>query len=207
MSPRLIILALLILSIPVFSCAQSLGDVARETRAEEQKDGAPHPKAITNDDIARARERDTSAEAAKPSSAAMQAGKPSDTDAAELKNAKPSARPKSDTTKKQEAQEPEAQQRTGEINKNFLDRIALLRQQINTARMEVTKLQGDYEGDWDMPPYTEGDYAFRELQRQAFNQHISDLIETQRKFIASLESQLNDVQEAARHAGVPHATD
>jgi hypothetical protein len=36
---------------------------------------------------------------------------------------------------------------------------------------------------------------------------LTEVIETQQKLIASLKSQLENLQEEARHAGVPHAED
>jgi chemotaxis protein histidine kinase CheA len=218
MNPRLPILGLLIwlltwlpiLSIPVFCRAQSLGDVARETRVEEQKAeqkiGVP-PKVITNEDVAppaqtqaseSSEASETSETSASPSAAAaapdgQPAGQPRETNAA---------------ASGAETKEREVQQRTDEINRRYLDRIAALRDEIGSAQTELTRLQGDYENRWTIPErYPPGDIHFRELQALASNNQVSELIEAQRKRIASLNARLEDVKEEARHAGVPHATD
>jgi len=46
-------------------------------------------------------------------------------------------------------------------------------------------------------------YSEYESQQREFNTQI----EAQKSLITSLNSQLDDAREAARHAGVPHATD
>jgi hypothetical protein len=207
------------MSFPAFSYAQSLGDVARQSRAEEHNSGAPHPKVITNEDIADSaparegggvkdpppRNSVTKNEAAGTQSS-VSAGEPESKDILRPPKTGSSKRP--EITAEEEAQERETQQHTDEINKYYLDRIAALRDQINSAQLDLASLQGDFENRWNMwERYPPADVHFRELQALGFNQHVSELIEAQRGLIAGMESELQDVQEAARHAGVPHATD
>jgi phage host-nuclease inhibitor protein Gam len=227
MNLRLLILAIMLLLAPVICHAQSLGDVARETRAEKQKNGAPHAKVITNEDIDSAappQARDTSNDSAakettakageevanspasdKPA-ASTDANSPASADAAERTTSKSKERAKTDAAKEHEKQELETQQRTAEINKRYLDRIATLHDQINTAQLLLTKLQAqqidntnEFKRTVAMSP-TLGEY---EAQQRSFIEQI----EAQRSLITSLNTQLEDAREAARHAGVPHASD
>jgi hypothetical protein len=227
MNLRLPILAILLLLAPVICHAQSLADVARETRAEKQKSGAPHAKVITNEDIdsaapplARDTANDSAAKESTPKEGAEAANSPAsdktaastDADAnagaddAERTTSKSKERAKADAAKEREKQELETQKRTAEINKRYLDRIATLRDQINTAQLLLTKLQSqqidntnEFKRTVAMSP-TLGEY---EAQQRSFIEQI----EAQRSLIASLNTQLEDAREAARHAGVPHALD
>jgi hypothetical protein len=199
----LLILTLLALPFSGFSYAQSLGDIAREVREEKQKSGSPQPKVITNEDL-------------KQSAPAQEVRAPVDAPAQDVATegsqaAKASAvavERSNQNSAKEEAPELETQKRTAEINKSYLDRIAALRDQINTTQLELAKLQGEYINRWTIPERDpKPDVPFREQQALVFNQQISDLIEAQSKRIDGLKSQLRDLQEEARHAGVPHATD
>jgi len=116
MNRHLPILALLALSFPLSAFAQSLGEVARETRAERLKSGVPPARVLTNDDIAR-----------EPHSPSDNADAPLPSDA---KDAKPSS-------SAPEARELETQRRTAEINRRYMERIAALRSQINTANLDL----------------------------------------------------------------------
>jgi len=211
MSPRYLrVLALLILAISVPALAQSLGDVARESRAERQWQPGPHPKVITNEDIASpepARLQNSSASDAGETAQTPEGAnkKPNaEGDAAEPKAAKSSEKPHKDSGSELEAQELETQKRTNEINKRYLDRIATLRTQINAAQIEVAKLQRDQIESTNEYRRTNAasppDYK---EQQATFNTQI----EVQRNLITTLSSQLEDAQESARHAGVPHASD
>jgi hypothetical protein len=182
-----LVLALLALLSPAFSYAQSLGDVAREARTERQKSGVPHPKVITNEDLAEpaaAQEVDVSKKASAQNPAA-DAGhrtvkQDSDKEKAEL----------------------EAEKRTAAINKSYLERIGDLRRRITAAQLQVEKLKGEY-----MPIYSGPEAVFNAQPALAWNQRMDDRIKAQIKLIDGLKSKLEDLQEEARHAGVPHATD
>jgi hypothetical protein len=211
MSPRCLrVLALLILAISVPAFAQSLGEVARESRAESQWRPGSHPKVITNEDIASpetARLQDSSAsDASETAQAAEGASKKpnAEGEAADPKAAKSSDKPHKDPVSEHDAQELETQKRTYEINKRYLDRIAALRTQINTAQIEMAKLQRDLIESTNEYRRTNAasppDYKD---QLATFNTQI----EVQRSLITTLNSQLEDAQESARHAGVPHASD
>jgi hypothetical protein len=204
MAARLRVLALLILAPAVVASAQSLGDVAREIRSEEQKAGAPHPKVITNEDVVRSAREDQKDISAKPTTRG-QVGNVSVAEPTQTPSDENSIR---DLSGKREARELETQRRTDEINKVYKDQIASLRDQINNAQVEIGKLQGDYENRWNIPQrYPPSEIHFRDMQALYFNNQVSELIEAQRRLIVSLNSQLEKVQEEARHAGVPHATD
>lgn len=186
---------LLILAFSIPSYAQSLGEVAREVRAERQEKGSPPLKVITNDDI----ESTEPAPVASSPAGAAQA-------TSSAKRASKSPKGGNDSAKEGEEQELETQKRTDEINKAYLDGIAALRLQIDGAQKEVAKLQRDQ---------LESTYAFQrsvgsspsiveyEQQQRLFN----DQIEAQRSLIDGLKAKLEDAQEAARHAGVPHPYD
>ena len=216
MSFRLPVLAFLILSLPLFSHAQSLGDVARAVRAEKQNSGLPHAKVITNDDIsepAPSREAEPK-DAAVPDVAAKEgdaAAKPA-TDkqdapaAAEPADKKNGERKKTAQAGAEDKKELEVQERTNEINKQYTDRIAKLRERINAARQELAKLQRDQiesTNDFRRSVGTAPSVPEYQAQQREFDEQI----ENHRKLITDLNSQLEDAREAARHAGVPHATD
>lgn len=197
-------LALLILAFSISSHAQSLGDVARQLRAERQEQGTPGPKVITNDDIESTEPAASVSKGAFQDETKDESKKEGDgkTPASVNKNAKV----KNDAAKEREAQEAETQKRTDEINKKYLDRIAAVRMQINTAQVELARLQRDQvesTNAFKLSVGTSPNIAAYEEQQRMF----SEQIETHYTLIDSLKSQLEDAQEAARHAGVPHAYD
>jgi hypothetical protein len=219
---RLHILTVLILAFSVPSHAQSpesLGDVAREARAERQKQPGPRPKVITNDDIERPaahRLRDSSHDAAadgagETGQSATPSANPAEgvnkeatADAAEAKSAKSSAKASKPPVSEREARERETELRTQEINQRYTDRIAALRAQISAAQVELAKLQRGMMENVDEYRRTNAASPpdFKERNITFLTQ-----IDAQRSLITSLNSQLEDAQESARHAGVPHATD
>jgi hypothetical protein len=138
--------------------------------------------------------------------AARRAGVPHPVaNAAESENAASGASARTDSAEEWEAQQLEMQRRTAEINQSYLDRIATLRAQITTAQQQLARLQGKpVEGATDFGR-TGAAVPFWEMQVTAGD--LSDKIESQRSLIASLKTQLEEAREAARHAGVPHATD
>lgn len=195
---------LLTLVLCSFSYGQSLGDIARQTRAEQQRKGAPHTKVITNDDIPNsstalaASSRPESENEADRSNTDMPGEKASE--GAERKDVK------TDPAKELEAKEIEAKKRTQEINKQYLDRIADLRARINAARSELARIQVDQAEstvDFRRTVNTQPNPAEYAKEQAVFNEQIG----VQRDLIESLNSQLEDAIEAARHAGVPHVTD
>lgn len=220
MNPRLPVLALLVLSYPLFSHAQSLGEVAREVRVEKEKSGAPHAKVITNDDLeasAPAEEVVAEGKDAPDGSAAKEAAPKDAADAAkpeteskQAADAKPepsqAQKAKKDPEKERELRELETQKRSDELNKRYTDRITAIHEQINAAQMQLAKLQSaqiystnEFKRTAGMSP-TLNEY---EAQQREFLEQI----EAQKTLIASLNGQLEDAREAARHAGVPHASD
>jgi hypothetical protein len=217
MNLRLPVLALLIFSAPPIVHAQSLGDVAREVRAEKRQSGAPHSKVITNDDIATPANASQPAEKEAPPADATAKGdatKPAaiegtknETEAkAEPAKEKRIEAKKEDPEKEREVREAEIRKRSDEINKTYIDRIAKIHDQIGTAQLLLVKLQAqqidstnEFKRTAGMAP-TLNEY---ESQQREFIAQI----ELQKSLITSLNSQLDDAREAARHAGVPHALD
>jgi hypothetical protein len=226
MNLRLPVLALLIFSAPPVVHAQSLGDVAREVRAEKRQSGAPHSKVITNDDIATTANAPQSAEKEAPpvdatakdgptKDAATKDGvtKPAAIEATKNEteaNAEPAKEKriakKEDPEKEREVREAETRKRSDEINKSYIDRITKIHDQISTAQLLLVKLQAqqidstnEFKRTAAMAP-TLNEY---ESQQREFIAQI----EIQKSLITSLNSQLDDAREAARHAGVPHALD
>lgn len=199
------ILALLLLAFPLCSYAQALGDVARQLRSERQQSGCSHTKVITNEDI-ESREPAPAHEATAEAAKSEDGAKPESESGEEAKGTKNTKSTKIDPAKEREARELETEKRSEEINKTYLDRIAAVRTQLGTAQQELARLQrdqiessNDFQRSYGTAP-TVGAY---EAQQRLFNEQI----EAHRALISSLKSQLEDAEEAARHAGVPHATD
>jgi hypothetical protein len=213
------ILALSILALSISAYTQSLGDLARQVRAERARRGASHAKVFTNDDIA-SHEANVARPAKADNDAAQDApaneGQPTTQTGSSKEDEKKGASAKLDDLKtgdkskktltEREERELETQKRTQEINQVYLDRIAGLRKQLKTAQFELAKLQqaqadntADFRRTVGLSPFP-SEYA---QQQYTFNEQI----EAQRNSINSLNSQVEDAQEAARHAGVPHATD
>jgi len=193
--PALLVLATGVFAQPLSDQSQSLGEVARQHRAERQQSGSSARKIYTNEDLGAAAE-------AAPAKDAEDAEEPSPAEpaASTTKAAEGSANGKDETAKK----EAELQKRTLEVNQRYTDKILGIRAQIATAKQEVERLQHDQIESTNQFRSTNGVspsvYEYQEQQRQ-FQQQI----ETQRNLIVTLGAQLEDAQEAARHAGVPHA--
>ena len=193
--PALLVLATGVFAQPLSDQSQSLGEVARQHRAERQQSGSSARKIYTNEDLGAAAE-------AAPAKDAEDAEEPSPAEpaASTTKAAEGSANGKDETAKK----EAELQKRTLDINQRYTDKILGIRAQIATAKQEVERLQHDQIESTNQFRSTNGVspsvYEYQEQQRQ-FQQQI----ETQRNLIATLGAQLEDAQEAARHAGVAHA--
>jgi hypothetical protein len=189
--------ALLVLALPLFAQTQSLGDAARQLRSERQQSGASHPKVYTNDDLARPSTEAAPAESAAESNAPAE-GSGSKTAAAGKSNSSPE--------KARAERELEIEKRTQEINKQYLDKIAAVRTQLAAAQAEVGRLQRDQVESTNQFQRTSGT-APSILEYQEQQRMFTEQIEAQRNLIVSLNSQLEDAQESARHAGVRHATD
>ncbi len=206
-------LALLVLAFSVCAHAQSqsLGDLARQIRAERQQSGAPRAPVITNDDIAstpapaeQASKQTAQNEADTESPEPAKAAKPPA--ASENANVAAQVAESSNSNLKINSKESEIDRRTAEINQRYLDRIAAIRKQINTAQQELAKLLQEqavstfeYRRTLGVFP-NPGEYA--EQQRV-----LNEQIQAKGELITNLNSALDDAKEAARHAGVPHALD
>jgi hypothetical protein len=202
--------ALLILACPVFAQSQSLGDIARQVRSERQQSGATHSKVYTNDDVASptspavAEKSTKAADAAKPAESSTEASSEAGNKPADSKDAA-TAVPNSAAADRQ-AREAELQKRTDEINQQYLDKIAGIRTQIGAAQQELARLQRDQAESASQFRTTVGSSpSIPEYEQQ--QRLFAEQIEAQRNLSVSLKSQLEDAQESARHAGVPHATD
>ncbi len=198
------ILVLFVLGAAFCTQAQSLGDVARQVRAEREKSTKPHPKVLTNDDIAT------------PEPEAVPQLRPPRGDAAEAPAAKTEesgrsdagegAKLKSGTGAESATKESEKTDRGQEINQEYLEKIAKVRAKIATAQAELSKLQKEQMESTIEFQRTVGaspSIATYEQQQREFNEHIAGL----REQLVGLKAELEDSQEAARHAGVPHVYD
>jgi uncharacterized protein YukE len=191
-------LAVMILALSVCSQAQSLGDLARQLRAEHQQSGTPHTRVFTNDDIASSAPAPAPAasKSAAQAAAQIEAGKDG------LQGPPAAAQP----AKSAKPAMSETDKRIDEINHRYLDRIAEIQKKINMAQAEVARLQQEQAANTFEYRRTLGVFpnpgAYVE-QQQSFNEQIK----TQTDLITSLSSQLDDAKEAARHAGVPNASD
>jgi len=187
-------LAVIVVAVSVFSQAQSLGDLARQLRAERQQSGTPQTKVFTNDDIA--------SSAPAPAPGAFKPGTEIKDGNDGLQGPPAAAQP----AKSAKPSMSETDKRIDEINHRYLDRIAELQKKIDIAQQEVARLQQEQAANTFEYRRTLGVFpnpgAYVE-QQQSFNEQIK----TQTDLITSLSSQLEDAKEAARHAGVPNASD
>ncbi len=201
--------AFLILAFSISAYAQSLGDVARQVRAERQQRGPSHLKVITNDDIASRAPAPAPRKEAAQDATQNEAGKEGEErakSAGEDKGAKSKAGAGKTPATEHEEQELAIDKRTEQMDQVYLDRIANIRAQIGTAQKELTKLQLDQvesTNDFRRSVGTSPNVANYQAEQHLF----SDQIEAHRDLLNSLSSQLEDAQEAARHAGVAHASD
>jgi hypothetical protein len=201
----LLVPALLIFVSPVFAQEESLGDIARQIRSERQQCGAARLRVFTNDDLVRPSSNPAGQKSAKGrASKNGEEGSPADSS---VEGAKQAAEGKdagaSNATADKEA---EYERRTQEINQQYLDRIAGLRAKIAAAQQDLARLQRDQaESTFQFQRSAGASPSIYEYQEQ--QRTFSEQIETQRNLIVTLNSQLEDAQESARHAGVPHASD
>lgn len=197
------------------ACAQSkgnppLGDVAREIRAERQEHGNFHPRVFTNDDIA----------SPTPLAATSKAGENLHSDEATNEAKKDGtgegvtdeagkekvSNKAAKTESAQEKLESDRDKRNQEVNKRYLDKIADIRAKIKGAQEDLARLQRDEIESTSEFHRSAGAApaagVYEEQQRV-----LREQMETQRNLIQTLNVELEDAQEAARHAGVPHAAD
>ncbi len=182
-------------------------------RASSGRNGStanlPIPGSFTNDDIVSPASR-AAHEAAKDTTegaAQNEPGKEGEETAGDVSSGEANSdKAKKDPAKQREERALALDKQTEEINKVYLDRIAAIRTQINTAQQEMAKLQLDqvesinsFQRTLGVSPNVS---TYQEQQR-----FFSEQIEARRQLISNLTAQLEDAQEAARHAGVPHATD
>lgn len=194
---RVAICVLMISIFPLAAYAQSLGEVARKLRQERREHGNLHLKVYTNEDLETPAERSaenapqpsaqpsTSAESTEKTGAQQAAGK---------------------AGKKQLTPEEKMDKETAEINKKYIDRIEKIRQQIQKNQDEVASLQRDQIQTTSQFRSTNGIspsiYQYQQQMRM-----FAKKLKAAREQLVSLKAQLEDAQDAARHAGVPHATD
>jgi flagellar biosynthesis chaperone FliJ len=216
---RLLVLPILALSISAY--AQSVADVARQTRAELLQNGDGHLKVFTNEDIASPRPapapaRDASAQKAgkdgedgaqaASSTVGANPGTAAATGKEQTKDGRDGDKSSNSPADEHAAKALEAQQRTDEMNQRYLDRIASIRKQIETTQQNVTKLQQDQIESTNLFRQSAGVApSIPEYEQQM--RFLDEQLAAQRDLIVSLKAQLDDAHEAARHAGVPHADD
>ena len=207
---RLCIPALLMLAYPVFAHAQSLGELSQQIRAERQQSGASNLKVYTNDDLTSHSSDATANESKQDGDQSAQAEPSAEgtgkTAGDKTTGGKKATGAKGNPDKEHEAQELEIQKRTQEINQQYLGKIAAIKAQIAAAQQSMLQLQRDQVESANLFRANSGTApTISEYQQQQLL--LSQQIEEQRNAIVSLNSQLEDAQESARHAGVPHATD
>jgi hypothetical protein len=223
--PRIVSLLMFVLctgAFPIALHAQSLGEVARQIRAERSRESS-HARVFTNEDIAsaepaaapkKAADSDASADAAKgedketaaDATSKDSAKKASPAEADEATPDKSGKKTEKSSAKDREAQELETQKRTKEINEHYTERITTLRAQIYAAEQELARLQRDQvesTAEFHRSAGASPGIPVYEQQQRLFDEQI----ESQRTQIKNLNAELEDAQEAARHAGVPHASD
>jgi hypothetical protein len=200
------IFALTILAFSISGHAQSVADAARESRADVRQNGDGHAKVFTNDDIASPKPAPTPPSDASPEKTGKDGEESAQAGTGQARDDKNSDKPGNDPGKEHAAKELETQRRTDEINKEYLGKIATIRKQIDTAQLTVTKLQQDQIESTNLFRQSSGVApSIPEYEQQM--RFIDEQIETQRNLLVSLKMQLDDAHEAARHAGVPHASD
>jgi DNA repair exonuclease SbcCD ATPase subunit len=215
------IFGLTILAFSMSGYAQSVADAARQSRAEVRQDGDSHAKVITNDDIASPKPApvpppevspektgkagDEGAQAGSADDSANKA-KESQADAGQAKDLKHSDQAGGDPAQEHAARALESQRRSDEIDKKYVEKIATIRQQIDTAQQTIAKLQRDQIESTNLFRQSAGVApSIPEYEQQM--RSIDEQLDTQRNLIVSLQAQLDDAHEAARHAGVSHAYD
>jgi hypothetical protein len=212
---RILAFGLLIPAFSIFSQAQSLGEVARQVRAEQQQSRV-HAKVITNDDIASApaapprdpftaKSGDSSVQADTSADGTHKAHN-SETGSDQAASSKNGDKAPDSPEKQREAREAEIQKRIEQINKQYLDRIAAIREKLGNAQKDIARLQRDQvESTIEFQRSVGSSPSVVEYERQ--QRLFNEQIEAQHTLIVSLNSQLGDAQESARHAGVPHVYD
>lgn len=194
-----LMLALLMIATPVVCRAQTLGDVARDSRAQTQQSGTAPAKVITNEDLAETPEAQPAVDAVEaphqdattPAKTGTKKKTPAATDHAQ------------NPASPEKAEETPAPTAHDVIEKDFKRRAAALRDQIASVQNMIAKLMGQYINRWTIPDRVpQPDVAFREQQAMSFNQHLTDLIDEQKKLLADLTTQMKSLMEDARHAGV-----
>jgi chromosome segregation ATPase len=188
---RLTICVLLLSFVPAAVLAQSLGEVARKLREERREHPGPQLKVYTTEDLETPSEE-----------AAIEGQEGAKTEASAAGKEAPAAK----KGKKKPTLEEQMQQRSEEINKKYRDRIAKIRDQISQTQKDLEKLKRDRLATT---------YQFRTsngispsiYEYQAEMKSYEAQIEADNKQLESLKSDLEDAQEQARHAGVPHAYD
>jgi len=196
------IIALLIFVFPARSSAQSLGDVARQIRAERKAN--PHARVITNDDIPSTKTAPADRVETQAAGSSENADKQAGDETASNKDG--SEKSRKTPEKERAAQELEKHKRTQELSQVYLDRIAAVRAQISKAQAEMAKLQQDQiESTIEFQRSVGTSPSIPVYERQ--QRSLIEQIEARRSLIDDLNSQLEDAQEAARHAGVPHVYD
>lgn len=174
--------------------AQSLGEVARETR------NAPHPRAkivITNDEIPSV---DTMSTAPGPAKNAARGddktGPKAESKAGSAQSAKASAPASIDSElAKQDAEQKKQEEAWNNRFSQQQEKIALLEREFKVAEQEARQKQIAHMADVNARVNNQQQYAEAEKLDQ------EDLAQKQQQLAAEREK-LNDMQEEARHAGV-----
>jgi hypothetical protein len=178
---------------------EPLGDVARDLRAERA--GKPKLKVYTNEDVSTRKPpvpivEEESAKSAKEAGDAEAA-----TDEKRAKAESPKAEGEAKAKAKDKAEENDPDRRAREIDQHYAEKIASIREKIAKAQDEILRIQRDQFDS--TAAYRRslgtGPIATVYLQEQ---EAMNDQIDAQKKLVETLNAQLEDTLEEARHAGV-----
>ena len=178
--------------------AQSLGEVARETR------NAPHPRAkrvVTNDDIPSVDTMSTAPATAKTMQGTRAKGSDDKTSSkAESKAGARSSRQSPEQDRRQRPAKKDAEQEKSDagLNDKFSlqrDKISLLERELKVAEQEYQQKQLAHLADVNARVNNQQQYAEAEKLDE------DEIAQKQEKLNAEREK-LSDMQEDARHAGV-----
>jgi hypothetical protein len=184
---RLIVCVLVLSLVPLAVQAQSLGEVARQLRAERQQSGVRQGKVYTNEDL------ETPREMAEPATAPEEAAP-----AATAKAEEPA---KGEAKEKKKTLEEEMKERDEELKQRYGKLLGDLRADIAKTEKELKKLQHDKvisTNQFRASNLTSPNVHEYEAQQRMFDEQI----DAANRKLEQLRTHLQDAQEEARHAGV-----
>jgi Skp family chaperone for outer membrane proteins len=178
---------------------EPLGDVARELRAERA--GKPKLKVYTNEDVSTPKQPVSKVEQASAKSNKEAGDAEVATDEKSAKAESPKAEEEAKVKAKDKAEENDPEQRARAINQRYAEKIASIREKIAKAQDEISRIQRAQFASTAAYRQSLGTGPIETVYLQE-QQAMSDQLDAQRKLIETLNTQLEDTKEEARHAGV-----